>query len=882
MRASLLSNYMESMMSCKALVFAKEFLINGTFVGFGTLMVDVTRGLLEALFTTFFVIFIGYLLGKADALDRDGRKTVGLLLVKIVLPALILKAMATLDFSNVRWLLVLGVALAKMAVVSVVAIATVATNRMHPASIAQGGLRSILSVQSNDFALGLPILSALYPMELTEYLYLFAPINFLLVYPVALSLLEYGTRKSGTRMPSRFGFGITIFISILRNPVLIATLVGVALNFIFNQRLPSLIEHPLSLIGSAFNSLALLNLGASMVGKSSQLKGHNLMKAIGIVLAKSILLPILIALILSSLGENEVMLPKLGTDTAQKSNQTLFPKMTDNWQELSVPGNNTSYDKYYLNLFGFIYGTFPSAPGALPFAQQYGVDIDLAAASVVLGTVVAAPLMFISAKMATISVSKSKADSLEANGNACDICKPFHLTVFGVFCVWSDILYLISLRYKSTKDCLYVVYIVYCIGIGIIINTCQIDATAASARARFSISWFFIYATRVTSVLIAFVIMEETTAHRFFSRLLTCPRHVMVFITLYRVVVSTNLREHITTAFSNVRLPGDGYKCSLSIQASSFYVSLAISALCAVILAGIITTIATFGIQGSLERSTLVQEEGSESLMQLSISRTSPSVNHTITIETDAVHCQRSENVVAFEETVVSENSSLQVIEEATPLLSHHENDQAATQSVHVGFSCLIGLGSCLWTVTTAHESGVYFEILFLDDALLHSQGLAVLACLGFKSEYWNSVTALMMPIIAATRTVLYNTEPVIVYNSDEELHHELLRPHVQEILIEAKNVLVKPRQYRLRTYCDVIVGHELVTYLCEYGVAMSRKHAVTIGRALVAHGILVHVTQEHHFHDRHYFYKWNSARFNDVLVGDEQPETLHGDEERQ
>lgn len=42
-----------------------------------------------------------------------------------------------------------------------------------------------------------------------------------------------------------------------------------------------------------------------------------------------------------------------------------------------------------------------------------GVDIDLAAASVVLGTVVAAPLMFISAKMATISVSKSKADSLE-------------------------------------------------------------------------------------------------------------------------------------------------------------------------------------------------------------------------------------------------------------------------------------------------------------------------------------------------------------------------------------------------------------------------------------------------------------------------------------
>ena len=36
--------------------------------------------------------------------------------------------------------------------------------------------------QSNDFALGLPILSALYPQFLIDYLYLFAPINFLLVY----------------------------------------------------------------------------------------------------------------------------------------------------------------------------------------------------------------------------------------------------------------------------------------------------------------------------------------------------------------------------------------------------------------------------------------------------------------------------------------------------------------------------------------------------------------------------------------------------------------------------------------------------------------------------------------------------------------------------
>lgn len=174
-------------------------------------------------------------------------------------------------------------------------------------------------------------------------------------------------------------------------------------------------------------------------------------------------------------------------------------------------------------------------------------------------------------------------------------------------------------------------------------------AKAASARARFSISWFFIYATRVTSVLIAFVIMvSQACALRVYSMicfhiclflkggnncapllfsftnlpstrdgvhnfgllsklhawvpfpaiiylpsflwvsnpLIACmsillylwliyitwalwigffnlcryypPTQICIFYLClnypkYRVVVSTNLREHITTAFSNVR-----------------------------------------------------------------------------------------------------------------------------------------------------------------------------------------------------------------------------------------------------------------------------------------------------------------------------------------
>ena len=74
--------------------------------------------------------------------------------------------------------------------------------------------------------------------------------------------------------------------------------------------------------------------------------------------------------------------------------------------------------EYNLSLFGFIYGTFPTAPGvcslmtrnvstiitavvmqAFVFAVEYGVDVDVTAATMVLCTILSAPVMFISARV---------------------------------------------------------------------------------------------------------------------------------------------------------------------------------------------------------------------------------------------------------------------------------------------------------------------------------------------------------------------------------------------------------------------------------------------------------------------------------------------------
>ena len=69
---------------------------------------------------------------------------------------------------------------------------------------------------------------------------------------------------------------------------------------------------------------------------------------------------------------------------------------------------------YDLSVFAFVQSTFPTAPGVLAFAMQYGVDATEMAAGTVLCTIVSAPLMFVTAKMAFIR-------EIEEVGNATQV-----------------------------------------------------------------------------------------------------------------------------------------------------------------------------------------------------------------------------------------------------------------------------------------------------------------------------------------------------------------------------------------------------------------------------------------------------------------------------
>ncbi len=385
---------------------------------------EALLGLAEALFSTFFVVICGYLATWSGVLPGSGRKVLGALTSRLFLPALVIRSLATLDTALVNWRVILAIGLAKLAVFLLTAGVSIAIDsggggqgqgqgqgeeRAGKIRIEGGGrgggedsdvgrtaqnagVRGMAAVCSNDFALGLPILQAMYPPQLIQYIYLIAPVQFLLFNPLGLVLLETARDR---RKRARGGGGggqkgcalaaLRVAGRVFINPLVIAAVIGVVLNISRSGAgLPKVVDNPLRLLGQAFTAAALLALGSGMVGSSAFFRGRNLRRgaAVGVLsMAKLILLPIIIA----------VLINLLGMDIVQVEGVT-----------------------YHISLFGFIYGTLPTAPGVLAIAIEYDVLVPETVGIVVASTLVSAPLAAISVVMASTVTVATEIRALDA------------------------------------------------------------------------------------------------------------------------------------------------------------------------------------------------------------------------------------------------------------------------------------------------------------------------------------------------------------------------------------------------------------------------------------------------------------------------------------
>lgn len=300
-----------------------------------------------------------------------------------------------------NWNFLAAILIAKAVVFfAVIAIALLV---IRPKNYGKAGILAIFCTQSNDFAIGYPLVSALYGKTHPEYaacLYLMAPISLAILNPIGIILMEVSkmknrnntsasldsarpsivslqcTMRSTSERRRRFfelsGTKLMIFKfvkSMFVNPILMMTILGVIGGFSFPNGLPEIIAGILRTLGNSFSATALFLLGLRMVGNAmSKLQGPGLILPGILILVKLLVLPITIRQTVNVMGA----------------------------------GGNTT-ETTDLGTFGFLYGTLPAAPGVFVIASQYNMEMDLVAASMVACTFISAPLMMVSAKMITLT-----------------------------------------------------------------------------------------------------------------------------------------------------------------------------------------------------------------------------------------------------------------------------------------------------------------------------------------------------------------------------------------------------------------------------------------------------------------------------------------------
>ncbi|XP_078016925.1 lysosomal cholesterol signaling protein-like isoform X2 [Epinephelus lanceolatus] len=327
--------------------------------------------LFPALLECFGIILCGYIAGRADIITESQAKGLGNFVSKFALPALLFKNMVLLDFGDVIWAFLWSVLVAKVTVFVLVCVLTLMV--ASPESrYSKAGLYAIFATQSNDFALGYPIVDALYRStypEYLQYIYLVAPVSLMLLNPIGFALCEVQRWRQASHSHSTLGILGVVVLQVLKNPIVFMVIVGIVSHFALGQRIPAVLSEFIDGLANSFGGAALFYLGLTMVGQLRKLTRDTGVALILLITAKLLVMPL------------------------------VCKDMVD---ILDVGVNSTSANHTSLSNFAFLYGVFPTAPSVAIYAAHYNVELEVVTSGMVISTFLSAPIMYVSAWLLTI------------------------------------------------------------------------------------------------------------------------------------------------------------------------------------------------------------------------------------------------------------------------------------------------------------------------------------------------------------------------------------------------------------------------------------------------------------------------------------------------
>jgi len=238
----------------------------------------------------FIIIGFGYLAVKSALMPQEAMPLLGRFVLYFTLPALIFGTLSKMRVSDV----IEPDFLAIYAIGSVSALlAGIMLNRLiFKVSLSEASVRGMGMSASNSAFIGYPVLLQVFGAAPTQPFTMALMVENILILPLALILIEYGSRDTTSGEPM-LRVWQRIFVRILRSPLIIAILAGLVWA---SLQLPALsaLDRSLEMLAMASVGTALFVIGGSLVGT----RVNDSLGSISLVAAGKLLLHPLLMLLL--------------------------------------------------------------------------------------------------------------------------------------------------------------------------------------------------------------------------------------------------------------------------------------------------------------------------------------------------------------------------------------------------------------------------------------------------------------------------------------------------------------------------------------------------------------------------------------------------------
>uniref|UniRef100_A0A8C3WWE5 G protein-coupled receptor 155 n=1 Tax=Catagonus wagneri TaxID=51154 RepID=A0A8C3WWE5_9CETA len=768
---------------------------------------SITR-LFPALLECFGIVLCGYIAGRANVITSTQAKGLGNFVSRFALPALLFKNMVVLNFSNVDWSFLYSILIAKASVFFIVCVLTLLV-ASPDSRFSKAGLFPIFATQSNDFALGYPIVEALYQTtypEYLQYIYLVAPISLMMLNPIGFIFCEIqkwrDTQNASQNKVKIVGLGL---LHVLQNPIVFMVFIGIAFNFILDQKVPVYMENFLDGLANSFSGSALFYLGLTMVGKIKKLKKSAFVVLILLITAKLLVLPLLCREMVELLDKGDSVM------------------------------NHTSLSNY-----AFLYGVFPVAPGVAIFATQFNMEVEIITSGMVISTFVSAPIMYVSAWLLTFPTMDPKPLAYAIQNVSFDI-SIISLVSLSIVCagmmIWNFV------KEKNFVGQILVFVLLYSSLYSTYLWTGLLAISLFLLKKRegvqIPVGIIIISGWGIPALLVGVLLItgkhngESIDSAFFYGK----EQMIITAVTLFCSIVIAGISLMCMNRTSQAgRYEGFGHSQDHKAPEpgnTAFEESPAPTAEPEPFTSSIPET--------SCCSCSMVNGE-------LCCASTEPVANIS-TSGPVTPSFEKNEHCVSR----CNSQSCILAQEEERYLQS---GDQQLTRHVLLCLLLIIGLfanlSSCLWWLFNQEPGRLYVELQFFCAVFNFGQGFISFGIFGLDKHL------IILPFKRRLEFLWNNKETADNRGSPvpEEIKmtcQQFIHYH-RDLCIQN---IVKERRCGPKTSAGTFCGCDLVNWLIEVGLASDRGEAVIYGDRLVQGGVIQHITNEYEFRDEYLFYRF-------------------------